>query len=72
MTRYTATIRHHSIASARVVNVGNDLTAAKTAATKEFGGEMRDYTIVIIDTQCPDPWNGDVVASKRVCARSWK
>lgn len=70
MSRYQATIRHHSIARARVVNVGNDLTAAKRAATKEFGGDFVDYVLVIIDTQLPE-WDDRIVARKRLGERRW-
>lgn len=72
MTRYTATIRHHSIASARVVPVGDTLAAAKRAATEEFGDDMQDYTIVICDTQSSDPSPGmDIVASRRCGDKRW-
>jgi phosphopantothenoylcysteine synthetase/decarboxylase len=72
MTRYTATIRHHSIARARIVNVGDDLNTAKRNATREFGDEFVDYTIIIRDSQEQD-WGGneDIVASKRVGAKRW-
>ncbi|HEU4986846.1 MAG TPA: hypothetical protein VFT89_07255 [Rhizobiaceae bacterium] len=71
-TRYTATIRHHSIARARVVNVGDDLTTAKRNATREFGDEFVDYTIIIRDRNEQD-WGGneDIVATKRVGAKRW-
>lgn len=68
MTRYTATITHHSISRARVVNVGNTLAAAKINASREFGDEFQDYTIVIDDQMNP---NWGAVASKRVGARRW-
>ncbi|MGB3417891.1 MAG: hypothetical protein WBA36_14550 [Mesorhizobium sp.] len=72
MTRYTATIRHHSIARARIIGVGDDLTTAKRNATKEFGDEFLDYMIIIRDRDEQD-WGGneDVVASKRVGAKRW-
>lgn len=69
MTRYTATIRHHSIARARVVEVGDDLTNAKKAATREFGGDFNDYTIVIFDR---DAFDSAIVASKRLGDRVWR
>ena len=41
MTRYTATIEHHSISRARVEPVGNTLQAAKRNATRAFGGDFQ-------------------------------
>lgn len=69
MSRYTATISHHSISRAPVVDVGNDLTAAKRAATREFGGGFNDHVIVIRDTTLPEYDN--VVASRRLGSRKW-
>lgn len=77
MTRYTATIAHHSIASARVVPVGDSLHQAKVNAGREFSGEMGEAMIEIIDTTMPiygnDPVPGNqaVVASRRVDADGW-
>lgn len=70
MTRYTATIRHHSIARARIVPVGDDLTAAKRAAAKEFRGEFAGYTIVILDRDAHN-FDCEIVASRRAGARKW-
>ena len=71
MTNYRATIRHHSIARARVVDLGTaDLTAAKKAAATAFRGEFVDYTICILGDETPDNPRG-IVASKRVGARKW-
>lgn len=61
---YTATIRHHSISRARTVSA-TTLLAAKRAATKEFGGEFRDYEIVIFH-------NDEIVARRRVSDRRWQ
>lgn len=48
MKTYTATIIHHSISRARKIEiVANTLTAAKSAATREFGGEQVDYKIAL-------------------------
>lgn len=67
---YVATIRHHSLARARHIEITGTLTQAKRAATREFGDERRDYTIVI----GLEHDNGDVqiVASKRVGAKDWR
>ncbi len=62
---YTATIAHHSISRARVITSYGSLTAAKRAATREFGEEYRDYNIVIRDAY------GDVVATRRVGEARW-
>lgn len=70
MTRYLATIHHHSISRARRVPVGDDLTIAKRNASREFGGEFLDYTICILDTEIQGP---DQIASrKRVGAQKWQ
>lgn len=70
MTRYTATIRHHSIASARIVPVGDDLTTAKRNATREFGGDFNDYLIVILDRDASN-FDSEIVARKRIGSRKW-
>ena len=73
MTKYIATIRHHSIASARTITVEGSLTAAKRAATIEFGGEQRDYEIVIFE-QYPRPGFADgceLAASRCVGSPRW-
>ena len=65
MTKYTATIAHHSISRAPVIEVEGDLTKAKREATKEFGGGFLDHTIVIRDAR------GDTVASRRIGEKRW-
>lgn len=69
MGRYTATISHHSIASARVVDVGDGLTTAKRKATREFGDGFIDHVIVIRDAQAPK-WDS-IVAVRRIGNRRW-
>lgn len=66
MTIYTATISHHSISSARVIEIDGTLTQAKRAATKEFADEFVDHRIVIRDA------DGEVVAARRVGDKSWQ
>lgn len=70
MTRYTATIRHHSIVRARVVPVGDDLSTAKRNATREFGGDFRYYQIVILDRDAHN-FDSEIAATKRIGARKW-
>ena len=71
MTNLSATIRHHSIASARVVDLGTtDLAAAKKAAAKEFGDDYRDYTICIIGEATIHNQDG-IIATRRVGGRKW-
>lgn len=62
---YTATIVHHSIARARVIEVEGTLAEAKAAAWEEFGDEQLDYQIAVYDE------DGDIVASRRVGAKRW-
>ena len=62
---YQATIRHHSIASARTITVTGNLTQAKRAATAEFGDGYNDHKIVIANDR------GDIVASRTIADKSW-
>ena len=66
---YTATIKHHTISSAPVIPVGDDLAKAKRVATSEFAGFL-DHTIVIMGEPTPQSPNG-VVAAKRIGADKW-
>lgn len=66
MSKFTATITHHSISSARVIEIDGTLTQAKRAATKEFGDGFVDHRIVIRDA------DGEVVAARRVGDKSWQ
>ena len=68
--RYTATIQHHSISRARIVDVGNNLTMAKRLATAEFGGGFLDHTIVIFDAEIPG-WD-NICAARKLCHRRWQ
>lgn len=70
MTRYKATIRHHSIARARVVNVGDDLTSAKRNASREFGGDYIGHEIVILDRDARN-YDSEIVATRRIGVRKW-
>lgn len=60
-----ATIKHHSISSARVIDVSNDLSTAKKQALIEFGDEQEDYNICILDDY------SEVIASKKVRDKKW-
>lgn len=74
MSKYIATITHHSISCARHIEVNGTLTQAKRAATKEFGGEFLDYTIVIGEVTGVDRYGCDIVetvASRKVGATGW-
>ena len=72
MTNLHATIRHHSIASARVVDLGTDnLTKAKKAAVAEFGDDFADCVICILgDRDIHNP--SGIVATRRVNGRYWR
>ena len=67
---YTATIKHHTISSAPVIPVGDDLAKAKRAATREFGKGFNDHTIVIMAEPTPDNPSG-IVATKRIGGGKW-
>lgn len=72
MTNYSATIRHHSISSARVVDLGTtDITEAKRRASAEFGGDFNDYTLVILGERTPGNPDG-IISSRRLGARKWR
>lgn len=68
-TRYAATIRHHSISRAPVVDVGNDLRTAKRRASREFGDGFLDHVIIIYDRQAPR--DQPIVTSRRIANRRW-
>ncbi len=70
MSKYIATIRHHSISSARHIEIDGTLAQAKRAASREFGAEQRDYTIIIGQ----DRGDGDVqiVSSRRIADARWQ
>jgi hypothetical protein len=67
--RYYATITHHSIASARKVNCGDDLDQAKKIADDEFGGDFLDYVIVIRERSGRE-WD-ETVASRKIADEEW-
>jgi hypothetical protein len=70
MPRYSATIRHHSISRARVIDITGTLDEAKKAAADEFEQEQRDYEIVVSEE--PDNRAPEIVATKLVSARHWQ
>lgn len=75
MTRYQASIAHHSISRARLINAGDTLNAAKIAAAKEFAGEHRDYVIEIYDSRLYDgigSQHGQIVATRKVGGKVWR
>jgi hypothetical protein len=71
MTRYQATIRHHSI-SAPIVDAGDTLHQAKVTATHHFGSGDVDAEIIIIDSgglRCSG--NNNIVARRRIGDARW-
>ena len=62
---HQATIKHNSIAQARVIDCSDNLTQAKRQASAEFGLEQQDYLIVIRDER------GEIVASRRAGDKVW-
>lgn len=66
MSKFTATIAHHSIARADVIEIDGTLTQAKRAATKRFDGGFNDHVIIIRDEF------GETVATRRLGDKSWK
>lgn len=72
MTTYFATIRHHSIARARVIKIEGTITEAKRAATGEFKGDFNDYVLTIFGTHENGEMDRDyIVSSRRLGARKW-
>jgi hypothetical protein len=69
MTNYQATIKHHSVSKARVISINGTLRAAKIAASKEFGQEFNDHTIII--NQCFENGEKVLVARKFVSDGKW-
>ena len=70
MTRYTATITHHSISRTPTIDAGDTLTAAKRKATQEFGDGFEDHLITITDTTIANPFEA-TVAQRRIGAKRW-
>lgn len=70
MTKFLATIRHHSISRARQIEISGTLTQAKVAAAREFGQEQRDYEIAIYEDM--DDRMPYLVATRRVAGRKWQ
>lgn len=69
MTKYIATIAHHSIARAREITISGDLAQAKRAATREFKGDHLDYEVqVYIDLPGREP---ELVARRRLRDSRW-
>lgn len=62
---YIATIRHHSIARARSITIEGDLTAAKRAATAEFGDDQQDYVLYIESSL------GQPAAYRKLSSKRW-
>ena len=68
---YTATIQHHSIAQARIVDLQTtDLRTAKRRATAEFGSGYHDHTIIIMGEQTPCNPSG-IVSKRRIGGGKW-
>lgn len=64
MTRYTATICHHSV-NAPSYDVGDTLSAAKRNATRLLGDGFHGHVIVITDTTLPSG-HPDAEVARRV------
>jgi hypothetical protein len=71
MTKFVATIRHHSISRARQIEIEGTLTEAKRAAAREFDQEQRDYEIAIYADTSAGEYLPDLVATRRVGGRKW-
>jgi hypothetical protein len=69
MTNFTATIRHNSIRSARTIDCGDNLAAAKKLADAEFSDEQRDYTITIFG-QRPNT-SPEIYSERKVSSKKW-
>lgn len=69
MTHFYATIRHHSIARARVIECGENLVAAKAKASREFGDDFRDVVITIYGGR--EGVAPEIYAERKVSARKW-
>ncbi|OBS10777.1 hypothetical protein Thpro_020493 [Acidihalobacter prosperus] len=65
MSRYTATISHHSVSNARQIKIDGTLLQAKRAASREFGDGFIAHTIVILDER------GEVVAARKIGENRW-
>jgi hypothetical protein len=72
MPRYTATIRHHSIASAPEVEITGTLAQAKRAATARFGAGFRDHEIALHERYDAGHYYEDrLIATRVIGERRW-
>lgn len=72
MPKFFATIRHHSIARARVIEINGTLTEAKRAASAEFKGDYNDYNLCIFAAHENGMMDRDFcVSSRKLGARKW-
>lgn len=71
MMTYKATIQHHTISSAPVIDLKtDDLRVAKRRATSEFGDGFDNHTIVVIGEQTAEN-PGGIVSRRRIAGRRW-
>lgn len=66
--RYTATIVHHSIASAHTIDCGDDLEEAKKLADAEFGDGFLDHVIIIFENRGE---YDETVTSRKIANDEW-
>ncbi len=63
---YRISVRHHSVADYRSLVILGSLTAAKSAATREFGGGFVDHEIVIFDVAA-----NEIISTRRIADDRW-
>jgi hypothetical protein len=70
MPFFTATISHHSLSRAPLIEVTGSLLAAKRAATARFGDGFGEHEILIWRANGPGR-DETLVAARRIDAKRW-
>jgi len=66
MTRYSATLQHHSIGQSAEYDLADDLEEAKRIANDQLGDGFVDHVIIIADRTIPAGLEDPRVASRRI------
>jgi hypothetical protein len=73
MTKYKATVMHHSISQGEHIDVGDNLLTAKRRATARFGAGFTDHMIVIWDTSISEyPTDRDAWVCTKLVNGKWR
>lgn len=71
MTTYTATIRHHSIIRAAIIECGDNPSTALYIADEEFGDGFLDHEIVVFAHAENNELEPELFASRIIHEPKW-